>query len=207
MHTKRFFKSAVLSVVLISLMGGAVSCTNREVVAASAGALVGVIVGSAITQDRYERMPRRPRQVPYYRHCHQYVTQGWVVHRTPYGHYIQQGYQQYQVHCMSLGNDIPARITNEMVAEVLKTDVESADQILAALMLAQDGDASGISDLGLAAEDLNALARFEIPSEDGIRRIGASLKHDSIDTTIMVLERLKAEAEAQAAARNQGSEA
>ncbi|MGE0761951.1 MAG: hypothetical protein AB7N80_01605 [Bdellovibrionales bacterium] len=183
------FKRFILSLMILSFAASAVSCRQSDMRAAGIGALVGLLVVSAMTEQRYYSMPPAPRYVPRYSYCQQYVAQGYMIQHTPYGYYmVYQGYE-YRVHCMS-NQQVPEAISNEALAQVLESDKNSVDQLLAALKAGQDGDFAAIDSIGLSDEDLLALSRFQRPSEEGITILGHLLNHESRQITVRVLDKL-----------------
>jgi hypothetical protein len=191
----------VLAIAAISSLAQT-SCTDREVAAGMAGAAVGaIIVGSA--HSHHAPAPRcgttrreicsshRDYWGVYHRTCR------WEVYDSCHG-----GYRRYLLSGVAKAADLNA---NE-IASRYSMSFESAELLVSALAKSESGDPAGLSALGLERNDVERLAKFELPESNGIDRMARAL-NQAPEATKAMLEQLVAIAQAQDAARREADRA
>lgn len=198
------WKKAMLSVVVLA---GAfqVGCTDREVGAGVAGAVIG-----AILVDSANRSAPPPRPS---RHCRVESREYCRETRDYYGRpYASCTYRQWDT-CggywrkSNLSGNSSAELDMNDVAETYKLSADGSSKLIAALSMAQTAqdDAAAreaFAQIGLTVEEMRGLGQTGAPSNDMIDRMAKALNQDPQLTKMMVNSILET-ARAQQSARTQ----
>lgn len=199
------WKKAMLSVVVVA---GAfqVGCTDRELGAGIAGAMIG-----AVLVDSAHRSPPPPSRPS--RHCRVESREYCRETRDYYGRpFTSCTYRQWDT-CGGYWRkaNLSSNSSNELdmndVAETYKLSADGSSKLIAALSMAQaaQDDASAreaFAQIGVSLEEMRALGQNGNPSDDMIDRMAKALNQDPSMTKMMVNSILET-ARAQQAARTQ----
>lgn len=199
-------KMAVLAIVAVA---GAfqVGCTDREVGAGVAGAVIGAIL---VDSDRNPPPPRYDRTCRIERResCGT-VSDYWgrPVYRCVYRNFdtCRGGYRK-----SSVGSNSASDLALADVAETYKLSEDGASKLIAALGAAQSaqddaGAQAAFASIGVNLEEAKALGQAGSPSPEMVERMALALNQDPKQTAMMVgsiAETARAQEAARQAARD-----
>jgi hypothetical protein len=202
---KSKFKSVAkttISGALIALSLTQSGCTNRELVAGIAGAAIGAtVVGIANSPPPPHHHHRHGSPYPIYpapvpppvtcRNERRQVCRTFVDY---WGHPQTSCTDQWYNSCsgyqpMALGNATEAPTAVE-VAKLYNMSFQSAQNFLDQLSKASQGDANGLSALGLNDEDIEALGSFKPLEPEALARVSKTLNIPMESTEKMIEQML-----------------
>ncbi len=169
-----WMKLAVLPTVALSIAMGTTACKNEDV-AAVGGAIAivagAVAIGAALGDD--DDHSHRPR------------CRGGYVERCRSTH---DRWGRRHTSCTREWDSCATRYAASAASSLLRADrsvstvsgrynlpLESAERLTKALQSAHAGQADALTSLGLSQDDLTSMAKFQMPSSDGIEKMAKSL--------------------------------
>jgi hypothetical protein len=76
-------------------------------------------------------------------------------------------------------------------ADRYQMSTESASIFISAMNTAKQGDGKAVADLGLSHDELNALSKYDMPSDAGIEAVAKSIKAETVSTKNMIQDILQ----------------
>lgn len=203
------WKKAMLSIVAVA---GAfqIGCTDREVGAGVAGAVIG-----AILVDSAHRAPAPPSRPT--RHCRVESREFCRETRDYYGRPFRSCTYREWDSCgghwrkSSLSGNSSMDLDMNDVAETYQLSADGSSKLIAALSMAQSaqddvGAREAFAQIGLSVEEIRSLGQSGNPSNEMIDRMAKALNQDPQLTKMMINSILET-ARAQQAARTQNDAA
>jgi hypothetical protein len=175
--------------LMTSMLPGLTACTDREVAigfgaaAIGAGAIaIGAAAGSShsggghyVCQGGY-----RPR-------CHSYRDYWGRLHQDCHSVYDSCASQRWVPHTASSSQLREVQLDELDWAETFSMSRGGAEKLLKALEDARSAEKlDSVLALGLSREDISAIGRFSMPSDDGIQSLARSLDQEAGATRDMI---------------------
>jgi hypothetical protein len=204
---KNGMKKVAPALALAVAVAGLQGCTDAEIQAGVG--LVAIGAGIAIIADAADDNHQGDHhhghyvcQSGYVRHCHDYRDYYGRLRRECSEHYESCAHQVWrsdrsfdnslraaQDGVISLQSVKEAKLSTELWAETFEMGFEGAATLVNALQAARDGHGEKLADLGLASEDVRALAHYKMISNEGLDALAQSLDLD-VESTQKLLQRL-----------------
>ncbi|HRK07157.1 MAG TPA: hypothetical protein PLZ57_05265 [Pseudobdellovibrionaceae bacterium] len=168
-----WMKLAVLPTVALSIAMGTTACKNEDV-AAVGGAIAivagAVAIGAALGDDDHSHRPRcRGGYVERCRSTHD----RWGRRHTSCKREWDPCATRYSA--VAASSLLSADMSVSTVSGKYNLPLESAERLTKALQAAHAGQADALTSLGLSQDDMTSMAKFQLPSSEGIEKMATSL--------------------------------
>ncbi len=208
------FTKRLMGVALVASMGlgGLSACTDREVASAIGGLAVGAAVANAANDRDYRggRGYRGYECVGGYRQTCQTYYDYYGRPRRECRNYYDSCASRRGRYYRSTGAELslPTAMLKESAPVVSETrfaethglSVDASSKLIASLQKARNGSMQSLLDLGLSKADIEKVAKFELPSKEGVDAMARNLDQQPASTEAM-LKKLTHDAKAELSAR------